>query len=546
MESAIATARIETAAPAARATRRRRFSAFTRRVLAVNLLALGLVVGGVFYLDQYRRGLIEGRLDALAIQGQIIAAALGETAIPRDPNAPQFIDTTLASRLILPLVQPAGSRARVFRNDGELVVDSHRAALAVTRVAMRELPPPETPGAVAALVRRFDDLLDRLLSRDLPRQVETSHRRAEYFSEAVAALRGQTGAQARRDSEGRTILNVAVPVRRFKEVLGALMLTADTPGIEDRVRETRHDIMLLGLGVLGFAVLLSLHLAGTVTRPLRQLAAAAERVAAGRGGSERIPDLSRRADEIGDLSVSLRSMTDELRARVDEIERFAADVAHELKNPLSSLHSAIETFVRVDDAGSRQRLRDVLVQDITRMDRLISDISAASRLDAELTRAVAAPVDLAALLDTVVSIERGKTVTGAPRIVFEAARDRAMEVPGIEDGLGQVFLNLIDNAISFSPPHGTIRIELERRDGGVLTTVEDEGPGLPPGKISAIFDRFYSERPTGEAFGLHSGLGLSIARRIVEAHGGTLRAGNRPGAEPGSVAGARFSVWLPG
>ena len=379
---------------------------------------------------------------------------------------------------------------------------------------------------------------------DLPRGVEGDHSRAEYFSEVVTALNGEVGAQARRMSDGRVGLAVAAPVRRFKEVLGALLLTADTAGIQAKVRETRRDALLLGLAVLAVTALLSLYLAGTVTRPIRRLAAAAEKVTAERRGPGEIPDMGRRGDEIGDLSVALRRMTGELRSRVDEIERFAADVAHELKNPLSSLQTAVDAFVRVEDPAARRRLRRVLTQDIARMDRLITDISAASRLDAELSRADFAPVDMAALLEAVASIERGKTAGGGPEIVLRTAPGADARVRGIEERLAQVFLNLIDNAISFSPPGGTVRIGLEARGGEVAATVEDDGPGLPPGAEAAIFDRFYSERPQGEAFGLHSGLGLSIARRVVEAHGGRISAETRAGAG-GGPGGARFIVRLP-
>ena len=535
MASATATARGEAGRP------RRRFSALTQRVLTVNLVAVGILVGGVIYLDQYQRGLIQGRLDALATQARIIAAVLGETAIPRDPAAPRRIDAYFARRLIPPLALPVGSRARLFGNDGELLVDSRRAARGGTRVAIRALPPPEAAGS---LLRRLEAFLDRRAMGDLPRGVEGDHSRAEYFSEVVAALNGEIGAQARRMSDGRVGLAVAAPVRRFKEVLGALLLTADTRGIQAKVRETRRDALLLGLAVLAVTALLSLYLAGTVTRPIRRLAAAAEKVTAERRGPGEIPDMGRRGDEIGDLSVALRRMTGELRSRVDEIERFAADVAHELKNPLSSLQTAVDAFVRVEDPAARRRLRRVLTQDIARMDRLITDISAASRLDAELSRADFAPVDMAALLEAVVSIERGKAAAGGPEIVLRAAGGADARVRGIEERLAQVFLNLIDNAISFSPPGGTVRVGLEARGGEAAATVEDDGPGLPPGAEAAIFDRFYSERPRGEAFGLHSGLGLSIARRVVEAHGGRISAENRAGAS-GSPAGARFVVQLP-
>ncbi len=525
---------------------RRRFSALTQRVLAVNLLALGIVVGGVVYLDQYQRGLIEGQIESLTTQAQIIAAALGETVIPRDPTLPQRINLGRATEVIIPLILPVASRARLFRNDGALLIDSRSTA----HVAMRELPSPESSGAAEALVRRFNEFLDHLLIGELPPQIEVNVLRAEYFSEVRTALAGGVEAQARRDADGSLVLNVAVPVSRYKEVLGALMLTADALHIEGKVREVRSDVLMLGAGVLGLTILLSFYLAGTVTGPVRQLAAAAERVTTERGAPDEIPDFSGRADEIGDLSVALRSMTEELHARLNEIASFAADVAHELKNPLSSLRSAIEILPRMEEPGARQRLLDVLTHDITRMDRLISDISAASRLDAQLKQAITAPVDMKALLETLVAVQRTRVGDDGVEIVFDNAmsegdRPGAATVRGIEDRLAQVFVNLIDNAVSFSPLGGTIRVCLASELRGVRVTVEDDGPGLPPGKVNAIFNRFYSERPSGEAFGMHSGLGLSIVKRIVEAHGGRVRAENRGGAAPGEVAGARFTVWLP-
>jgi two-component system sensor histidine kinase ChvG len=528
-----------------RTRRYRRFSSLTRRILAINLLALGIVVGGFIYLDQYQRGLIEGRLEALATQGLIIAAALGETAVPRDPTVPQRIDAERARELIEPLVLPVRSRARVFQNDGELIVDSSRLALARSRVEISELPPPEYPGPFDPMFDWFYDMIDRALIGDLPHYVEASYQRAEHYAEAVRALRGEIGAQARLDADRNMVLNVAVPVRRFKAVLGALMLTAGTEDIESRVRETRADVLMLSLVAVAVTVLLSLYLAGTITRPIRQLAAGAERVTIGHGRAEEIPDLSRRDDDIGDLSTALRAMTDELHQRLDAIEGFAADVAHELKNPLSSLRSAVETMQRVGDDVARQKLLVVLADDVARMDRLITDISAASRLDAELTRATMSPVDLVALLETLVEVRRASGGGHALRIDLVLEQEGPVDVRGIEDRLGQVFRNLIDNAVTFSPPGGVITVRLSRRRDCAVVTFDDEGPGLPPGKIEAIFERFYSERPAGEKFGTHSGLGLSISRQIVEAHHGALRAENRAGAEPGSIAGARFVVWLP-
>jgi len=525
--------------------RRRRFSSLTQRILALNLLALAIIVAGVLYMDQYQRGLIEGRLEALTTQGLIIAAALGETVVPRDPTAPQAINPERAAYLIQPLARPIRTRARVFQNNGELVADSLRIARARSWVEIRKLPPPEDSTPLDPLLDRLNNLIDRVLIGELPHHVDTPYQRAEHYAEVVRALRGQIGAQARVDADGKMVLNVAVPVSRFKAVLGALMLTAGTEDIQSRVREVRGDILLLGLLALAITVLVSLYLAGTIAKPIHQLAAGAERVTSGWGGAKEIPDLSRRSDEIGDLSVSLRAMTEALNKRVDDIENFAADVAHELKNPLTSLRSAIETIQRIDDMDTQKRLFAVLVEDVGRMDRLITDISAASRLDAELIRATASSVDIVALLRTMVDMQRETAADDAPTIELILDRNGPIEIEGVADRLAQVFRNLIDNAVTFSPPGGRITVRLSHRSDGVMVIIEDEGPGIPASKTRAIFDRFYSERPASEKFGTHSGLGLSISKQIIEAHKGTIWAENRAGNEPGSIAGARFLVKLP-
>jgi two-component system sensor histidine kinase ChvG len=254
--------------------------------------------------------------------------------------------------------------------------------------------------------------------------------------------------------------------------------------------------------------------------------------------------LTGRSDEIGELSAALRDMTDSLWSRMDAIERFAADVAHEIKNPLTSLRSAVETVSRVKDPEQQKRLLSIILDDVARLDRLISDISDASRLDAELSRAVSAPVQMRRLLAALAEVQNATDRADAPRVVLEAAEDDAFAVPGLEGRLGQVFRNLIGNAASFSPPGGVITVRLDRQGPRVRVAVEDRGPGIPPGKEQAIFDRFYTERPEGEKFGTHSGLGLSISKQIVDAHQGTIHAENMSDAA-GRIAGARFVVQLP-
>ena len=295
---------------------------------------------------------------------------------------------------------------------------------------------------------------------------------------------------------------------------------------------------------LAVTVLLSVYLAGTIARPIRRLATAAERIGRSHGRQHVIPDLRGRDDEIGDLARALREMTEALWLRMDATERFAADVAHEIKNPLTSLQSAVETAARLKDPDQQRKLMSIIQEDVRRLDRLITDISDASRLDAELSRAETAPVDVGAMLRTLVDLHESAGDGSGRRLELQNADDQEFVVTGIEGRLAQVFRNLIANAESFGPPEGTVRISLSRNGRQVVVTVEDEGPGLPPGKEEAIFDRFYSERPEGEAFGTHSGLGLSISKQIVDAHGGSIASENRRTAT-GGIAGARFVVRLP-
>jgi two-component system sensor histidine kinase ChvG len=260
--------------------------------------------------------------------------------------------------------------------------------------------------------------------------------------------------------------------------------------------------------------------------------------------ANQIPDFTERGDEIGALSGALREMTDAIQQRMTAIERFAADVSHELKNPLTSLRSAVETASRLRDPDQQKRLMHVIEEDVKRLDRLITDISNASRLDAELSRAETVSVDIGRMVQALAGMHEATRQPGDPRVIVSVLEGAVLQVPGVEDRLVQVIRNLIGNAISFSPPDGAIVIKAIRRNKFIEFLVEDDGPGIPESKLDAIFDRFYSERPKGEKFGTHSGLGLSISRQIVEAHRGTLRAENRHDAA-GNILGARFILRLP-
>ncbi len=522
--------------------RRRAFSSLTWRILAINLLALVIVVAGMLYVDAYRQGLIEARAKALRTQAELMAGALGEIMVAAGEDDLFTFDARTARRMLRRLVLPVKIRARLFDSNGALIADSLRLPGVGPVVEAEALPPPKGPFETA-VETVYDWIVAHLPARErLEPYVEKAEPRASDYREAAAALGGEASWTLRDAGSEGAILSVAVPVQRFKHVQGALMLSTTTADVEDAVREVRYAILELFAVALAVTIALSLFLAATIVRPLRRLANAAYAVRRVRGRSVIIPDYSARRDEIGELSRALFDMTDALARRIDAIERFAADVAHEIKNPLSSLRSAVETIARVKDPDQQRRLLSIVQEDVQRLDRLIGDIADASRLDAELARASGGPVDLGRMLSTLVEIHRAR-YEGGPTIALDLADGTPLVVPGIEGRLVQVFENLIANARSFSPPDGVIRIAARPIDGGVEVTIEDQGPGIPPSKLEAVFDRFYSERPAGEKFGTHSGLGLSICRQIVEAHGGSIRAENI--GPPDRPEGARFVLRLP-
>ncbi|MDA0997085.1 MAG: stimulus-sensing domain-containing protein [Proteobacteria bacterium] len=527
-------------------TRGRWVSPLTWRILTVNLIALGVLVAGILYLGEYRRNLIAAELDALRVQADMFAAALGEGAVISETPSNQFMVSEIANQITRRLAATTGARARLFRADGVMIVDSRRLAGPGGTVQIEILSPPTTDAdPLGRLLKLYDRATRQAGGEDaLPLYHENALQRAGDYSESNAALAGESVVAARQTKNGKIVLSAAVPVQRYKQVLGALMLSRDGDKIEEALLDVRLDILkVFGLAAL-LTILMSLYLAGTIARPILRLAHAAERIRLDRGRTEKMPDYAHRNDEIGDLANSLNAMTEALGLRLDAIERFAADVAHEIKNPLTSLRSAVETAARIDDPARRDKLTAIILDDVARLDRLISDISTASRLDAELNRAEYELVDVAAMLGAMVEMLRSADRAGRATVTLEIVTHEPTQVQGIGDRLVQVFRNLIANAETFSPEGGRIRIALGREGDHLVATVDDDGPGIPPGKEAAIFERFYTERPQGEKFGTHSGLGLSISKQIVDAHRGAIFAANRRGGG-GNVLGARFTVRLP-
>lgn len=527
--------------------RRRWMSALTAKVLAFNVLAFLVFLGGAYWLATIRVSLVEERVKSLRSQAEIVAAALARYAAQGeiDSDAATDIDEDKAGRVLNVLVGPTGMRARIFDRQGKRIQDT-RFILQRNQVQAKELPPP---GQIDLLDEIQSELRSGLYKlrpgKKLPPVVnDEPQQTAANFDEVTTVLKNaEPGSAERINAEGDLIVSVAVPIRRLQFVMGVLMLSTEAGDIDDALSD--EWIQLVSGLIIGSAVVLiaSILLLWHVTGPVRQLSQGAELVRSGGREPSAIPNFGRRNDEVGDLSMSLRSMTAALYARMDAIEQFAADVAHEIKNPLTSVASAIETLRRTTDEEKRLKLMGVVRDDVRRLNRLITDISDASRLDAELSRTKAHAVDLAALVGALAQMFDDPDAQDMPRI-FSDVPESGLVVRGLEGPLAQVFRNIIENAMSFSPKDGQIRIYARVENGRALISVEDQGPGIPDENLEVIFRRFYTSRPLSHGFGKNSGLGLSISRQIVEVHDGKISATNVRG-DDGSIIGARFTVELP-
>ena len=548
------------------------FSSLTRRIVFLNVAGLLALVIGILYLSQFRAGLIESRVQSLVVQGEIIAAAIAASAtvetdaITIDPDklmelqtgesygpgdesffALEFpINPERVAPVLRRLISPTNTRARIYEKDGVLILDS-RSLYGRGDVLRFDLPSPtaEKPG----IFERAWIAARRWFGRgDLPLYKELGPENGKGYPEVAQALAGQKASAVRVNDLGEAIVSVAVPVQRFRAVRGALLLSTQGGDIDQAVEAERLAIVKIFLIAAGVMVVLSVLLAGTIAGPMRRLADGAERVRRRVRSRVEIPDFTDRRDEIGHLSGTLREMTSALYSRIEAIESFAADVAHELKNPLTSLRSAVETMPLAKTEDSRKRLLAVIEHDVRRLDRLISDISDASRLDAELQRQDAEPFDLARLLKTVVTVAN-EVKRDDIRINLRVEGDpKRFIIPGHDSRIGQVVDNLIANARSFSPPGGEVRVTCRRLKDQVEIVIDDDGPGIRADALERIFERFYTDRPD-HGFGQNSGLGLSISKQIIDAHNGRIWALNRSAEtsddEEPQILGARFVVCLP-
>lgn len=564
--------KFETSATAQRAIDERwsasseKMSSLTVRILSVNIIAIMILGVGFLYLGQYTDSLIEAELESMRSEARFISGALSEGAVRpvfqispipfEDPMEIEAIKPNFARRMLRRLGESGTSQIKLFSVDGSILADTHRLLGPNGVVQVENLRNSSNS-------RTIGDLFDQSAARFLdiiPIQVDLDDLPHEQlgnvfeFPDSKEAMVGNISATAWRHNK-EIVLTAAAPIQKVRQVLGVAVLVRDGHDLEKKIEEVRVDVFRVFLGSLGITVMLSIYLSGLIGRPLKTLALAAEDVRLGKNkgakGQVEIPDMSDRGDEIGELSLVLRDMTQALRDRMDTIERFAADVSHEIKNPLTSLRSAVETAARVKDDASRKKLMDIIHHDVQRLDRLISDISSASRLDAELSREEMSIIDLSDLLyrlrdaykKPLARVEGTENEDNDDKVLLNIPPHLNTHVRGNEDRLAQVFGNIISNALSFSPEEGTVRIGLKSDNNRLIIQIEDDGPGIPDNKIKTIFDRFYTERPDHEDYGAHSGLGLSISKQIIDAHGGDIYAENIRDAD-GKRIGARFIVEL--
>ncbi len=542
----------------------------TSRIIIINVAGLVFLVAGILYFNQTRKSLIAVREESLMTQAQIMAAAVASTAaadtdtFTLDPDL--FLEQQLgtknpagsggysdfdfpinpeqAGRVLRQLVPSTTTRARIFDRDGQMVVDS-RHFYGRGEILRFDLPPINAPKP-SALVTWWARFNAWVFANNYPLQKPYGLDNGKDFSEVRLALTGLPITKKAVNDKNEIIIIVAVPIQRFKAVQGALILSTRGGEIDDVLKKERKVVLLTFAVAVLVAILLSVSLAGHIAEPVRRLSAAAERIRRGVNNRVEIPDFTYRRDEVGHLSGALRDMTESLYNRIDAIEAFAADVAHEIKNPLTSLRSAVETLELAKTPEQHQRLIDVVNDDVKRLDRLISDISDASRLDAELVRTQSEIVDLEKLLETLVALHEDVAAKRDVKLSFVRQKPALRNnqtgtflVMGHENRLGQVVANLLNNAISFAPPGSEIVTTLGRDDQLVEFSISDSGPGIPPENIEKIFGRFYTDRPEA-SFGQNSGLGLSISRQIIEAYRGTISAENRQNGP-----GARFLVQIP-
>ncbi len=501
----------------------RRITGLTVRIIGVNVIALLVLMAGVLYLGEYQDDLIESKLQTFRTETEVIAAGLSESAIED-----QQLDRSKASHFAARLSQVTGQNITIFDKDNTIIAQA--------------TPPPQTPKKEGLFTLRVLRDMAGLILHLMPERTILPPYPAEPPG-ITEALGGNTHFAAWKNQNRSIILSSAAPLSNNGDVVGTVLLTRTADDVARTVGDVWINIVQIFMATLVATILLSIYLSGVIARPLRLLTKSAEALRMDPSQNHEIPDLSDRHDEIGELSLVLRDMTDALWNRMDSIERFSADVAHELKNPLTSLKSAVETAAKVKKTKDREKLLAIIHHDVMRMDRLITDISHVSRLDTELSRQSLEVIELKPILENLVTRYNEIATDVTLILTLTDSSNENIRVWGLETRILQIFDNLLSNALSFSKSGDVINVTLHNNDDQVVITVEDQGPGIPQNKLEDIFERFYTERPIHEDYGHHSGLGLFICRQIAHALGGQIMASNVI-EQNGAVTGARFTVIL--
>jgi two-component system sensor histidine kinase ChvG len=518
-----------------KARRQHRRGGIAGIIFIANFAGIVILVLGSLLFNELRSGLTKARMDALRAQGSTIASVLAEAAIP--PEAVPVLDEMRARAILRQLSREPGARLRLFDRELRPIADS---SVLEDVVDVRQLPPigpaapdvAEVAGRAVANARVFIQGASDDPQKALIREVST-------------ALQGRVVQSERFDENGRRVVSVTVPIQRIRAVVGVLTLeSGDVSEIVEAERRALYPFIISAVLVTALSASL---LAWSIAVPLRRLAAAADNVRRGRAQALDADRLRERPDEIGDLADALAAMTQTLQDRIDANESFAADVAHEIKNPLAAIRNAAELLPRATSEESKAKLEAIILADARRVDRLVTDIANASRLDAELARTSQKQFAMADMIDDLGRVygSIGHARQVEINVQHTDETDRLL-VTGREDAISRILTNLLDNALSFSPAHGKVVLRGTREQDMVCVQIEDEGPGIPEEALQSVFKRFYTHRPTsvGEegqaAFGKHSGLGLAIARQIAESHGGALWVENRAEGN-----GARFVLELP-
>ena len=524
----------------------RKVSPLTLKIWSINIIAIFVVLIAVLHLDRYEDSLIQSELEALEHQAELFANALSEVAVKNDPGIHSYLSSIAVQNVINRSALRSPARSRVFDTAGRLLADSQ-----------------ELPGRVPSVITKplasvfpdiffqkfFNDFFQQFFNSSIQvrRPINEAHKiqLAHTFPEVISALKGSSIKTVKLRETGESLLTVAVPIQKYKQVLGVLLLSVKDEKVDAAFSSYQKELIIAVVIALVITSALSLYLSRSITKPILSLASAAEKIKNDRSGRSEIPEVSKRDDELGDLSRALIEMTNNLWQRLDAIEKFAADVSHEIKNPLTSIKSAIETATKIKDSGKRDQLLTVILDDVNRLDRLITDISDSSRLDAELSREKFEAIDIESLLLAFHQLRKFQKRFEQKSLTLNIEKgEKQLLVLGHESRIVQVIDNIVNNAITFAPVNSNINISVSADTTDVKITIDDEGPGIPENKLDAIFERFYSERPAAEKFGLHSGLGLSICKQIVEAHNGKIFAKNRTGYQ-NDITGARFIITLP-